>query len=115
MHPKIPVQRWLNIEPCNDWMSPRLGVGLKAIEVLRVTPCDLPFVTIRNIVSSLEHLHRVRPRSVPMRIIGRVKQLVGADALNYIRNRGFLQFEGVEKLVASHVLAWFLLQERRFP
>src|SRR5262245_10965535 len=76
--------------------QPRLGVSPKAIKVLRVSPCDLPLVSIRNIVSSLEHFHRVRPRGFPMAIVGGVKQLVGAAALTYVRNRGFLQFECVK-------------------
>src|SRR4029077_7893321 len=92
-----------------------LSCNPKTIKILRIVPGNPAFVDVRDVLSAGEHFHCVRPGGIPMRIVRGIEKFAGADAIDHVGYRRFLQFKSIEELVAGHVLAGLSLQERRFP
>src|SRR6266481_710482 len=88
-------------------------LGLEAIKSLRVVPGDLSLVGFGYVLTTAKHLYRIRPGRIPMRIVGRVQQFIGANPVDDVRHRRLLQLEGIEELFACHILARLLFEQRR--
>src|SRR5262249_7199684 len=74
-----------------------LSCDSKAVKVLRIVPGNPALVDFGDVLPAGEHFYRVGPGRIPVRIVRRIQKLAGADTIDHVGHRRFLQFKSIEE------------------
>src|SRR6266481_2923871 len=85
------------------------------VKAKRVMPEDLRLHARLEVFAVQELVDRVRPLAVPVRVVGRIEDMILADPAGDVRDRLLLGLAREVSAAAGYILARLRLAERRIP